>query len=195
MGSGPAMGATSTPHPGQRPGDWPSLPLAEWQPTHGTLHMWMQVVGKTRLALAPKQNHWWHVTLYVTSRGLTTSPIPYGSRTFDVEFDFLDHGCSIEPRPIQCQAVLRPRIFHWSRAHSSYRAHAERRETPQPLITNGYATEFSGPASTFADRPKTSQPLRIASAVMPTPSSTTRSIPPGSSASISSTRQLTASAS
>lgn len=112
MGSGPAMGATSTPHPGQRPDDWPSLPLAEWQPTHDTLHMWLQLVGKTRLALAPKQNHWWHVTLYVTSRGLTTSPIPYGSRTFDVEFDFLDHRLvvqtndgAIRDMPLRPQAV------------------------------------------------------------------------------------------
>ena len=55
------------------------LPLPEWKPTCDTLHMWMQIVGKTRLALAPKQNHWWHVPLYVTSRGLTTSPMPYGA--------------------------------------------------------------------------------------------------------------------
>jgi hypothetical protein len=73
------------------PGTWPSLPLAEWQATHDTLHMWMQIVGKTRLRLAPRQNHWWHVPLYVSSRGLTTTPIPYGARAFDVEFDFIDH--------------------------------------------------------------------------------------------------------
>ena len=70
---------------------WPSLPLAEWQDTHDTLHMWMQIVGKTRLALSPKQNHWWHVPLYVSARGLTTSPIPYGARTFEVDFDFIGH--------------------------------------------------------------------------------------------------------
>jgi hypothetical protein len=75
---------------------WPSLPLAEWQATHDTLHMWMQIVGKTRLALAPKQNHWWHVPLYVSSRGLTTTPIPYGVRTFDVHFDFVDHRLVVE---------------------------------------------------------------------------------------------------
>jgi hypothetical protein len=63
---------------------WPSLPLAEWRQTHDTLHMWMQIVGKTRLALAPRQNHWWHVPLYLTSRGLTTSPIPYGARVFRI---------------------------------------------------------------------------------------------------------------
>lgn len=70
---------------------WPSLPLSEWEDTRDTLHMWMQIVGKTRLALAPRENHWWHVPLYVGSRGLVTSPIPYRSRTFDVEFDFIDH--------------------------------------------------------------------------------------------------------
>jgi hypothetical protein len=70
---------------------WPRLPLDEWRETHDTLHMWLQIVGKTRLALAPRQNHWWHVTLYVTSRGLTTMPMPYGPGTFEVEFDFVDH--------------------------------------------------------------------------------------------------------
>jgi hypothetical protein len=70
---------------------WPSLPLADWEPTYATLHRWTQIVGKTRLALAPMQNHWWHVTLYLTARGLTTLPMPYGDRTLDVEFDFVDH--------------------------------------------------------------------------------------------------------
>jgi hypothetical protein len=77
-------------------GIWPSLALADWQDTHDTLHMWMQIVGKTRLALAPKQNHWWHVPLYVSARGLTTTPIPYGSRTFEVDFDFIDHRLTVE---------------------------------------------------------------------------------------------------
>ncbi len=67
---------------------WPSLPLAAWHDTYATLHMWTQMVGKIRLVLSPPVNHWWHVTLYVTSRGLTTSPIPYGSRTFTIDFDF-----------------------------------------------------------------------------------------------------------
>ena len=75
---------------------WPSLPLDAWQNTYATLHMWTQVVGKIRLALAPKINHWWQVPLYVTSRGLTTSPIPYGTRTFQVDFDFRDHRLCIE---------------------------------------------------------------------------------------------------
>src|SRR5262245_66449224 len=70
---------------------WPSLPLAAWQDTYATVHMWMQIVGKIRLVCSPPVNHWWHVTLYVTSRGLTTSPMPYGSRTFTIDFDFIEH--------------------------------------------------------------------------------------------------------
>jgi hypothetical protein len=70
---------------------WPALPLGQWQATYDTVHLWTQVVGKTRLALAPMQNHWWQVVLYVTSRGLGTSAIPFGERTFEVDFDFIDH--------------------------------------------------------------------------------------------------------
>jgi Family of unknown function (DUF5996) len=70
---------------------WPPLPLDGWRDTYETLHMWTQIVGKTRLALAPMENHWWQVVLYVTPRGLTTSAIPAGTRTFAVDFDFLDH--------------------------------------------------------------------------------------------------------
>ncbi|HEX3500842.1 MAG TPA: DUF5996 family protein [Stellaceae bacterium] len=70
---------------------WPSLPLAEWQETYATLHLWTQVVGKIRLAQAPMINHWWQVPLYVTARGLTTSPMPYGARSFQIDFDFVDH--------------------------------------------------------------------------------------------------------
>jgi Family of unknown function (DUF5996) len=75
---------------------WPSLPFEEWQATCATLHLWTQVVGKIRLALAPPMNHWWQVPLYVTSRGLTTSPIPYGPRTFQIDFDFIDHRLAIQ---------------------------------------------------------------------------------------------------
>jgi hypothetical protein len=70
---------------------WPELPLAEWQDTYATLHMWAQIVGKTRLALAPMENHWWQVALYVTPRGLTTSAIAHGERGFAIDFDFIDH--------------------------------------------------------------------------------------------------------
>jgi hypothetical protein len=70
---------------------WPRLPLSEWQDTHDTLHMWMQIVGKTRLALAPLENHWWNVPLYVSARGLITPPMPCRSTAFDVHFDLIDH--------------------------------------------------------------------------------------------------------
>ena len=70
---------------------WPELPLAQWQDTYATLHMWTQIVGKTRLALAPMQNHWWQVALYVTPRGLTTSAMPCDGRSLAADFDFLDH--------------------------------------------------------------------------------------------------------
>src|SRR5579862_5649993 len=70
---------------------WPRLRLQDWQDTYATLHMWTQVVGKLRLRQSPPVNHWWHVALYVTARGLTTSPIPYGLRTVQVDFDFIDH--------------------------------------------------------------------------------------------------------
>lgn len=75
---------------------WPALPLDEWADTYATLHMWTQVVGKIRLARAPMVNHWWQVTLYVTSRGLTTGPIPDGQRTFQIDFDLIDHRLIIE---------------------------------------------------------------------------------------------------
>ena len=70
---------------------WPSLPLADWQDTCATLQLWTQVVGKIRLAQAPLVNHWWQVPLYVTARGLTTSPMPFGAFSFQIDFDFIDH--------------------------------------------------------------------------------------------------------
>ncbi len=75
---------------------WPALPLEEWKDTCETLHMWMQIVGKVRLVLSPFENHWWHVPLYVKARGLTTSPIPYRGRTFEVDFDFINHNLFIQ---------------------------------------------------------------------------------------------------
>ena len=74
---------------------WPDLPLAAWRETYETLHLFTQIVGKVRLAQSPWVNHSWHVTLYVTARGLTTSPIPYGVRTFQIEFDFVDHRLQV----------------------------------------------------------------------------------------------------
>src|SRR6202047_3266563 len=70
---------------------WPELPLEAWQDTYATLHMWTQIVGKIRLALSPRTNHWWEVPLYVSARGLTTLPIPYGAGVLEIQFDFIDH--------------------------------------------------------------------------------------------------------
>lgn len=89
---------------------WPSLPFADWKDTCATLHMWTQVVGKIRLALAPWTNHSWHVTLYVTTRGLTTSPIPHGRRLFEIRFDFIDHNLRILTAEGQLEQIaLEPR--------------------------------------------------------------------------------------
>jgi hypothetical protein len=65
------------------------LPLAEWRETKNTLHLYLQIVGKIRLTLFPRMNHWWHVPLYVSARGLTTRAIPYGTGSFEIEFDFI----------------------------------------------------------------------------------------------------------
>src|ERR1017187_5521387 len=70
---------------------WPPLPLHEWQNTYRTLHMWTQIVGKVRMTLSPPLNHWWHVALYVNSRGLTTGPVPYPPGVFEIQFDFQRH--------------------------------------------------------------------------------------------------------
>jgi hypothetical protein len=88
---------------------WPALPFPEWRDTCATLHMWTQIVGKIRLQLSPWTNHSWHVTLYLTARGLTTSPVPYQQRCFEIRFDFIDHTLRIltiegEVRQIQLRA-------------------------------------------------------------------------------------------
>ncbi len=91
---------------------WPDLPLDAWQDTYATLHLWMQIVGKIRLTQCSWVNHSWHVPLYVTARGLTTSLIPHGTRNFQIDFDFIDHrlivqasdgrsaGFALEPMPV-----------------------------------------------------------------------------------------------
>ena len=71
---------------------WPALPLDAWRDTCATLHMWTQIVGKIRMALSPHVNHWWQVPLYLTARGLTTSPMPYRERVFELNFDFVEHA-------------------------------------------------------------------------------------------------------
>jgi hypothetical protein len=91
---------------------WPELPMASWNECSTTVHMWTQIVGKIRLHESAPINHSWHSTLYVTSRGLTTSPIPHGMRTFQIDFDLIDHVLTIDASdgqkarlPLQPQTV------------------------------------------------------------------------------------------
>jgi hypothetical protein len=85
--------------------DWPPLPFAEWENTCDTLHMWTQIVGKTRLALTPLENHWWNVPLYVTPLGLTTSAIPYGAGAFELDFDLVAHKLWIKTSSGQGRSI------------------------------------------------------------------------------------------
>ncbi len=88
---------------------WPALPLEEWKETYATLHLWTQIAGKIRLQQMPPINHCWQVTLYVTARGLTTGPMPHGTRTFQLDFDFLDHNFIIETASGEVRTIaLRP---------------------------------------------------------------------------------------
>ena len=85
---------------------WPELPIKEWQATRDTLHMWTQIVGKIRLKLCAQVNHWWEVPLYVTARGLTTSPIPYDGGVFEIQFDFNEHRLIIETSAGPAKMIL-----------------------------------------------------------------------------------------
>lgn len=76
--------------------EWPELIIGEWRDTYATLHLYTQVIGKIRLALTPRVNEWWNVPLYVTTRGLTTSPMPYRDRTLSIDFDLVDHRLLIQ---------------------------------------------------------------------------------------------------
>lgn len=88
---------------------WPALPYEAWGKTAETLHLWTQIVGKIRLAQMPWINHSWHVTLYVTARGLSTLPMPHGARLFQIDFDFIDHRLLIQTGEGQTQVIpLRP---------------------------------------------------------------------------------------
>jgi Family of unknown function (DUF5996) len=102
----------ATPPNSLRSEAWPSLPLEAWSDTCVTLHLWTQIIGKIRLTQSPWVNHSWHVTLYVTARGLTTSPIPHGMRTFQIDLDFISHELTIYSNqgatghlPLQPQSV------------------------------------------------------------------------------------------
>ena len=101
------------------PAPWPELRVAAWRDTYATLLLYSQVVGKIRLALAPKMNQWWNVTLYVTARGLTTSPMPYGDRAASIDFDFIDHRADRpgqrRQRPRRCRSRRAAVCFFYAR--------------------------------------------------------------------------------
>jgi hypothetical protein len=117
-------------------GAWPDIPLPTWQDTFSTLHLWTQIVGKVRLSRTPWLNHSWHATFYVTSRGLTTSPIPYGTKTFELEFDFISHHLVIRTSdgrgdeiPLGPQTVA---AFYRSLMEALRRLDLEVRISPKP---------------------------------------------------------------
>jgi hypothetical protein len=122
---------------------WPSLPFESWSDTYATLHMWIQVIGKVRLVQSPWVNHSWHVTLYVTSRGISTSPIPYGTRTFQIEFDFLNHHLAIQASdgrmgtiPLEPQSVAafyRRLMEEMGRLELHVNIHKKPNEVPEPI--------------------------------------------------------------
>ena len=136
---------------------WPSLPLEAWRETYATLHLWTQIVGKVRLTQSPWVNHSWHVTLYLTARGLTTSPIPYGRRVFQIDFDFLAHqltvqstdggsaGFGLEPQSV---AVFYRRLMEeMAKLNLHVNIHAKPNEIADPVrfdhdgISRGYDPE------------------------------------------------------
>src|SRR5947209_2990752 len=122
---------------------WPRLPLEEWKDTYATLHMWTQIVGKIRLAQSPLVNHWWNVPLYVTPRGLTTSAIPYRTRTFEIDFDFIEHQLVINTSDGDARSLaLQPRSVadFYQELMAALRAleievaiHAKPDEVPDPI--------------------------------------------------------------
>lgn len=88
---------------------WPSIPLAAWRETATALHLWLQIAGKARLALTPWINHGWHATFYITQRGLTSSPIAHGKRSFQIDFDFIQHRvCLTTSDDAQRELPLKP---------------------------------------------------------------------------------------
>lgn len=123
--------------------DWPALPLNEWIDTRDTLHLWLQIVGKVRLTQTPQVNHSWHTTLYVTSRGLTTSPIPHGDRTFQIDLDLIAHRLVIADNdgglggfPLEPQSVAtfyRRLMSELDRMQLAVRIFATPNEIPDPL--------------------------------------------------------------
>lgn len=122
---------------------WPELRIAEWRDTYATLQLYSQIVGKIRLALTPKMNEWWNVPLYVTTRGLTTSPMPFEDRLISIDFDFIDHRLLIEDTDGHVRSIsLVPRTVcdFYEALHAELRAagvHVHVNATPQecPVTT------------------------------------------------------------
>jgi Family of unknown function (DUF5996) len=122
---------------------WPELPLAAWEDTYATLHMWTQIVGHIRMALTPLINHWWNVTLYVTARGLTTSPIPCPGGVFEIRFDFIAHKLLIEVSDGAARSMdLKPRsvadfyaelMGHLRSLEIDLKIHGSPDEVPNPI--------------------------------------------------------------
>ena len=122
---------------------WPELPLAAWQDTYDTLHMWTQIVGKIRMTLTPLINHYWNATLYVSPRGLTTSAIPYPGGIFEMEFDFIGHELAIRTSEGDTRALpLAPRavadfyaelMSTLAALHIDVQIHAHPDEVPNPI--------------------------------------------------------------
>lgn len=125
------------------PEPWPALPLQAWSDTCATFHMWTQIVGKIRLTESAWLNHSWHSTLYVTARGLTTSPIPHGTRTFQIDFDLINHELIVQASdgalfntPLQPQSVAefyRQLMDALARMQFDVRIHARPNEVPDPI--------------------------------------------------------------
>src|SRR5664279_1631858 len=82
---------------------FPDIPLDNWRATKNTLHLYLQIVGKIRLGMHPRINHWWHVTLYLSPRGLTTRAIPHNNGNFEIEFDFCEHALKIKTSDGRCE--------------------------------------------------------------------------------------------
>ena len=128
-------------------GAWPELPYAVWKETLATLHLWTQIVGKTRLASSPWMNHQWHVTLYVSARGLTTSLVPYGRSAFQIDMDFVEHQVTVARDNGAVRVIgMYPRSV--ADFHGEFTARLRELELHIPI--NGIPNEIAG-AIPFAD--------------------------------------------
>jgi hypothetical protein len=137
---------------------WPSLPVAQWQPTRDTVHLWTQIVGKTRMGLEPLVNHWWNTTLYVTARGLSTSLMPYAGGPYiggpntsggvEIEFDFIRHELTITTTGGQVQRMaLAPRTV--ADFYAEYRSHLD--SLGVDVAINGHPNEVPDAIAFSAD--------------------------------------------